>query len=41
MITNEVEVEPFALTDEEQKFIDENGYVGPFTLYEPEEMEQI
>ena len=41
MITNEVEVEPFALTDEEQKFIDENGYVGPFTLCEPEEMEQI
>jgi non-heme Fe2+,alpha-ketoglutarate-dependent halogenase len=39
MITNEVET--FALTDEEQKFIDENGYVGPFTLYEPEEMEQI
>lgn len=39
MITNEVET--FALTDEEQEFIDKNGYVGPFTLYEPEEMEQI
>ena len=39
MITNEVE--PFSLTDAEQQFIEENGYVGPFTLYEPEEMEHI
>lgn len=40
MITTN-EVEPFSLTDAEQKFIEENGYVGPFTLYQPEEMEHI
>jgi non-heme Fe2+,alpha-ketoglutarate-dependent halogenase len=34
-------VEPFALTDAEQAFFETNGYVGPFTLYQPEEMEQI
>ncbi|MGD0570143.1 MAG: chlorinating enzyme [Candidatus Sulfotelmatobacter sp.] len=34
-------VESFALTDAEQTFFEENGYVGPFTLYQPEEMEQI
>ena len=39
MITTKVE--SFALTEAEQKFFEENGYVGPFTLYQPEEMEQI
>ena len=38
MITTKLE--PFSLTDEEQEFFDENGYVGPFTLYQPEEMAQ-
>jgi non-heme Fe2+,alpha-ketoglutarate-dependent halogenase len=39
MITDKVE--PYSLTDEEQKFFEDNGYVGPFTLYQPDEMEQI
>jgi non-haem Fe2+, alpha-ketoglutarate-dependent halogenase len=30
--------ESFYLTDEEVNFFYENGYTGPFTLYEPEEM---
>jgi non-haem Fe2+, alpha-ketoglutarate-dependent halogenase len=34
-------VESFSLTDAEQEFFEENGYVGPFTLYQAEEMEQI
>ena len=39
MITDKVE--PYSLTDEEQKFFEDNGYVGPFTLYQPDEMEEI
>jgi len=31
----------FQLSDEEKKFFYENGYAGPFTLYEPEEMTRI
>ncbi|GAB2872487.1 chlorinating enzyme [Pseudoduganella ginsengisoli] len=31
----------FALTEEQVKFFKENGYVGPFTLYEPEEMNEL
>lgn len=33
--------ENFYLSEEEEKFFYENGYVGPFTLYEPEEMTHI
>lgn len=39
MITDKVE--PYSLTDAEQQFFEDNGYVGPFTLYQPDEMEQI
>jgi non-heme Fe2+,alpha-ketoglutarate-dependent halogenase len=39
--TTTANVEPFSLTEAEQVFFEENGYVGPFTLYEPEEMERI
>jgi non-heme Fe2+,alpha-ketoglutarate-dependent halogenase len=31
----------FALTDEERQSFHENGYIGPFTLYPPEEMADI
>ncbi|MCR9256712.1 MAG: chlorinating enzyme [Alphaproteobacteria bacterium] len=31
----------FALTEEQLKFFNDNGFVGPFTLYEPEEMASI
>lgn len=31
----------FYLSDEEKKFFYENGYAGPFTLYEPDEMTSI
>jgi non-heme Fe2+,alpha-ketoglutarate-dependent halogenase len=31
----------FDLTDEELRCFHENGYLGPFTLYEPEEMQTI
>jgi len=31
----------FYLSEAERKFFYENGYAGPFTLYEPEEMEEI
>jgi non-heme Fe2+,alpha-ketoglutarate-dependent halogenase len=40
-MTTTTSVKSFALTDAEQKFFEENGYIGPFTLYEPEEMERI
>lgn len=33
--------EKYFLSDVEIKFFFENGYAGPFTLYEPEEMEEI
>lgn len=32
---------PQGLTDEQKAFFNENGYIGPFTLFEPEEMEEI
>jgi non-heme Fe2+,alpha-ketoglutarate-dependent halogenase len=35
-----VSVEQFSLTDEEQASFEKNGYIGPFTLYKPDEMEQ-
>ncbi|MFL6649085.1 MAG: chlorinating enzyme [Sulfurifustaceae bacterium] len=31
----------YYLTEEQKKFFYENGYAGPFTLYEPEEMTRI
>lgn len=31
----------FQLSDAEMNFFEENGYVGPFTLFEPEEMTEI
>ncbi|AIO70540.1 chlorinating enzyme [Burkholderia oklahomensis] len=31
----------FHLSEAEQKFFYENGYAGPFTLYEPEEMTRV
>ena len=31
----------YFLSDAEQEFFDRNGYAGPFTLYEPEEMTRI
>ena len=31
----------YYLSDKEQEFFYKNGYVGPFTLYEPEEMTRI
>lgn len=31
----------FSLSEQEVKFFQENGYIGPFTLYEPEEMNEI
>jgi chlorinating enzyme len=31
----------YHLSTEEKKFFDDNGYIGPFTLYEPEEMTRI
>ncbi|HEY6923310.1 MAG TPA: chlorinating enzyme [Steroidobacteraceae bacterium] len=31
----------YALTEAEKKFFYENGYVGPFTLYEPNEMTSL
>jgi len=39
MIT--AKVESFSLTEAEKKSFEENGYIGPFTLYQPEEMERI
>jgi len=33
--------ENFYLTEEEKKFFYENGYAGPFTLYDPDEMTRI
>ena len=37
-LTNKKE---FSLTEQELKDLRENGYVGPFDLYEPEEMKGI
>lgn len=31
----------FHLSEAEKKFFYENGYAGPFTLYEPEEMTRV
>jgi non-heme Fe2+,alpha-ketoglutarate-dependent halogenase len=33
--------ENFHLSDEEKKFFYQNGYAGPFTLYEPDEMTRL
>ncbi len=33
--------ENFHLSETEMKFFSDNGYVGPFTLHEPEEMTRI
>ncbi|HXZ03049.1 MAG TPA: chlorinating enzyme [Stellaceae bacterium] len=33
--------ENYYLSEEELKFFYENGYIGPFTLYEPEEMNRL
>jgi non-heme Fe2+,alpha-ketoglutarate-dependent halogenase len=31
----------FSLSESEQVFLEQNGYVGPFTLYQPQEMNQL
>ncbi|BAI73714.1 coronamic acid synthetase (plasmid) [Azospirillum sp. B510] len=33
--------ENFSLTDEEKKKFDEDGYIGPFTLYQPDEVAEM
>ncbi|PHJ62586.1 hypothetical protein VF14_25595 [Nostoc linckia z18] len=39
MVTTQIS--SFYLTDAEKTFFNENGYVGPFKVYEPEEMKEI
>lgn len=36
-----MEITDFSLTEEELQQFDRDGFIGPFTLYEPEEMKQL
>ncbi|MEG4940351.1 chlorinating enzyme [Microcoleus sp. F4-D5] len=40
-MVNSTEVKSFGLSQQQREFFKENGYIGPFTLYEPNEMKDI